>query len=220
MGSEVSSSTQDSLPIRLFLNRWFEKLVSFPDVGERDFEQARSEFGRALDRHNRRLPDANAFWGWKNPRSMWLLPFYLQLYPNLKFVHVVRDARDMALSSNMFLLNKHGDYLLTPLWRKNPAVAQMALWARGNMQAATAAEKCMPGNYLLLRYEDMCRDKEETLGKLLNFLGAARENVDMDELVGMIRPSGGIGRGETSQETEVAALDPDVSAALGYFRYT
>ena len=37
-------------------------------------------------------------WGWKEPRSIYLLPFFHRHLPALRFLHVVRDGRDMALS--------------------------------------------------------------------------------------------------------------------------
>ena len=48
----------------------------------------------------------------KNPRSMFLLPFFDSYFPALKFIHIVRDGRDMAYSKNQNQLHKHGSTLL------------------------------------------------------------------------------------------------------------
>ena len=53
-------------------------------------------------------------WGWKEPRSIYLLPFFHQQLPALRFLHVVRDGRDMALSANQNQLRKHGNGLPSP----------------------------------------------------------------------------------------------------------
>ena len=50
-----------------------------------------------------------AAWGWKEPRSIYLLPFFHRHLPGLRFLHVVRDGRDMAFSENQNQLRKHGE---------------------------------------------------------------------------------------------------------------
>ena len=216
MGAKVSSTTQDSIPVRLFLNRWFEQLLDFPAMADSRFEQAKAEFFQSIDSHNRGIAGPESMWGWKNPRSMWLVPFFLRLYPDLKFLHVVRDARDMALSKNRFLLNKHGDRLLGPSWRQNPEKAQMSLWARGNMHAANSAIGCLPGNYHLLRYEDLCFDTENSLKSLMDFLEI--EGKSAAHLASEIKPSTGIGRARKSPMV-VDELDLENAAALRRFGY-
>ena len=50
-------------------------------------EQQRS-LGGGLVRHTR--------WGFKAPVTMYLLPFWAEVFPGATFLHVVRDGRDMA----------------------------------------------------------------------------------------------------------------------------
>ena len=42
--------------------------------------------------------------GFKAPVSMAVLPFFVQLYPHVMFLHVLRDGRDIAFSSNVVCL--------------------------------------------------------------------------------------------------------------------
>ena len=39
--------------------------------------------------------------GFKAPVSMTLLPYFVHLYPKVMFLHVLRDGRDIAFSSNL-----------------------------------------------------------------------------------------------------------------------
>ena len=64
-------------------------------------------------------------WGWKEPRSIFLLPFFDLHFPQLKFLHVIRDGRDMAYSSNQNQLLKHGRTVLSRLRmpRRKPSLS-------------------------------------------------------------------------------------------------
>ena len=46
------------------------------------------------------LPRSATAWGWKEPRSIYLVPFLDAAMPSLRFLHFVRDGRDMAFSEN------------------------------------------------------------------------------------------------------------------------
>ena len=40
-------------------------------------------------------------WGWKSPRSIYYLPYYKAVLGDaFRFIHVVRDGRDVALGDN------------------------------------------------------------------------------------------------------------------------
>jgi hypothetical protein len=42
-----------------------------------------------------------SMWGWKSPRSLYYLPFYhLALKDKFRYVHVVRDGRDVSIGDN------------------------------------------------------------------------------------------------------------------------
>ncbi len=75
MGNRVDSRNEDSLPIAWFLTKWLRSLKDFPNVDSRTLALARRDFERMLNVHRRGIPSPDAPWGWKNPRSMWLIPF-------------------------------------------------------------------------------------------------------------------------------------------------
>ena len=68
----------------------------------------------ALQAHRRDLPEDATAWGWKEPRSIYLLPFFNSVMPRLRFLHWMRDGRDMAFSENQQQLRKHGQTVLGP----------------------------------------------------------------------------------------------------------
>jgi hypothetical protein len=219
MGRRVHKKTEDSLVMRPFLNQWFEMMFQFPDISPQVHKTLLANFHRAMRTHRRGIPSPNAPWGWKNPRNMWLIPFYVSIYPQLKFIHVIRDGRDMSLSANLFLLKTHGDALLGANWKDNPEAAQMEAWRQGNLRAAEAARHCAAGNYLLVRYEDLCLKPLPTVKKIFDFLGAP--DTLINRAASEIRPSPGIGRWRTTQgAAKLAPLSAATESALQRFGYT
>jgi Sulfotransferase family len=116
-------------------------------------------------------------WGWKAPRSVYLLPFLHGQFPNLKFIHVIRDGRDMALSGNQNQLNKHGAAVLgwsERLFRSKPE-RSILLWERVNLHAAEFGESKLHQDYLRVRFEDLCEKPVETTAHVIKFLGARND---------------------------------------------
>jgi Sulfotransferase family len=218
MGRKVHRKTEDALALRSFLNRWFDTLVRFPNIAPEEHQRALADFDRAVRVHRKGIPSLNAPWGWKNPRNMWLIPFYISIYPDLKFIHVIRDGRDMSLSGNLFLLKTHGDSLLGARWRDNPESAQMDAWTQGNLRAAEAVRHCAPGNYFLLRYEDLCLNPRPTVKTIFEFLGSS--DGPIDKAINEIRPSSGIGRWQTAPgAANGERLSASTQATLKRFGY-
>jgi hypothetical protein len=157
-------------------------------------------------------------WGWKSPRSIYLLPFYHAAMPAMQFIHVVRDGRDMAFSTNQHQLRDHGDVVLRDLPANTSApVRAMALWSRINLRAAEFCERVLPERYLVVRFEDLCFEPATIVDKLLRFVGgegdaaaiAARE----------VAPPSSIGRWKTQHRHVVDELQRAGESALRKFRY-
>lgn len=97
-------------------------------------------------------------WGDKTPRYVEHIPFLARLFPDGRFVHLVRDGRNVALS-----------YADVPFGPKN--VAQAAdLWARRVSAGVDAGRSLEPGRYIEMRYEDLVHDVEGRTRALCDFL--------------------------------------------------
>jgi len=172
------NSAEDALEFYSFHEKWINPFVSAERRGtalpKSEAEQMEMEFRSALERHQPADLRTDRRWGWKAPRSIYLLPFLHRQLPNLKFIHVLRAGRDMILSANQNQLRKHAPAVLTlpeRLFRSLPERA-LLLWARVNVRAAEFGETNLRENYLRLRFEDLCARPVETTVQLMNFLGA------------------------------------------------
>lgn len=152
-------------------------------------------------------------WGWKEPRSIFLLPFFHRHLPSLRFLHVVRDGRDMAFSWNQNQLRLHGPASgITGL----SAIDSITLWSRVNMEAADYGEELLGSRYLRVRFEDLCSQPVETASRVLAFFELEADPQLASRGVSM-QPS--IGRWRREDRRVISGLQEAAGAALARFGY-
>lgn len=107
--------------------------------------------------------------GEKTPDYVRYLPFLHALFPDARIIHIIRDGRDVALSTLEWASKEKGPGKFA-LWREEP-VAVCALWWRwqvdtGRREGARVGSEI----YREVRYEDLVADPEGTLRSLAGFL--------------------------------------------------
>jgi hypothetical protein len=191
----LRNENEDAIAPRAFMELNFEQVLSGRwRENAREARRTRDEFAGAIGVHPRGIPDPLGPWGWKNPRMMWLIPFIAEAFPGARFIHLVRDGRDMALSSNTNLLRKHGRYLLGDDYCDDPIANQARLWAAGNRQAVDAGRQYLQKRFLTVRYEDLYFDTCDTIDLIADFVGLAPSREQVMGAASTVRASKGIGR--------------------------
>ncbi|MBA3882529.1 MAG: sulfotransferase [Chthoniobacterales bacterium] len=157
--------------------------------------------------------------GWKAPRSIYFLPLFHQLFPSVKFIHVLRDGRDMAFSDNQNQLRQHGRAILSwrERWFVGTPLRSILLWDRVNYRAATFAEARLGSNYLAVRFEDLCRSPVVTVERVLCFLGSS---IDAREVASAeITPPATLSRWKAEPEEITRKLTAAAAGSLRKFGY-
>jgi hypothetical protein len=92
------------------------------------------------------------------------------LWPDAKFVHLIRDGRDVCLSVlNWRIKEKVGRLFST--WDRAP-VATLAAWWEWQVRLWREAGAALgPDQYMEVRYESMVRRPDETCARLCAFMG-------------------------------------------------
>jgi hypothetical protein len=163
------------------------------------------------------LPASARVWGWKEPRSIYLVPFFDAAMPSLRFLHFLRDGRDMAFSENQNQLVKHGDALLGDDLRKEKTpVRSIAVWSRVNSAAADYGEQQLGERYLRVRFEDLCAQPAETVRRIFDFFGLEG---DAEGAAAEVRPPDTLGRWQLRRKGVVDALHRTAEPALARFGY-
>lgn len=163
----------DTLDLLPFYDKWADVSLSISHAGLSDVQNKRmfDDFTACINKVRSGMPDQQGPWGWKNARSMYLVPFFHILYPQMRFIHIVCDGRDIAflrdpdqlLQHTRAFFEKQLDSLLRPF-------RLMLLWKATNMTIASYAESSMGANYLRIRYEDLQENPYGIIKMLLRFL--------------------------------------------------
>ncbi len=94
-------------------------------------------------------------WGDKTPKYVRNMPLIQRALPEVRFVHVIRDGRDVALS------------VLDRTVRDIDAAHVAGRWKKKVEKAREVAPRL--DHYLEIRYEDLIRDTEPVLRKVTDF---------------------------------------------------
>ena len=172
IGTELNDY-EDALPFAAFSDRWINAyLDSDRDPPGETRSRMVEELGGLVEDHLSHRPEDAIGWGWKEPRSIYLLRFLNEEMPKLRFLHFVRDGRDMAFSENQWQLKKHGGSVLGDelRWQRRP-YRSISLWSRVNGGAADYGERELGDRYLRVRFEDLCAQPGPTARRILDFFG-------------------------------------------------
>lgn len=220
LGSHLNGA-EDALEFIPFHDRWINRMLAADGapLTARESEDIALQFRGVLDCHLPRHSEAGQRWGWKAPRSIYFLPLFHRLYPDVKFIHVLRDGRDMAFSKNQNQLRQHGSAVLN--WRERwfaaAPVRSIMLWERINLRAASFGESQLGGNYLAVRFEDLCREPTSTVARLLKFL---ESNLDPQVIANAeISPPGTLSRWKSEPESITGKLTAIAERSLRKFGY-
>jgi hypothetical protein len=161
--------------------------VSYPDLISRIFDRVAEDRGKPLA-------------GTKTNKLVPSIRTAHQLWPDAKFVHIIRDGRDLCLSAIQWrrapTLAEH-----YATWNQD-AVSTAALWWEWNVRmVCEAGSSLASGSYYEIRYESFVAHPADECAALCDFLG-----VPFDEA--MLRFNEGKERTEPGLSAKHAWLPP------------
>jgi hypothetical protein len=95
--------------------------------------------------------------GYKDPWQVTHLPLLADLFPNARFIHVIRDGRDTALS------------LKNQVWGPNNLYTAALYW-RNTVRKAQQDGQVLSDRYCEIRFEDLILNTENVAAKLVAFI--------------------------------------------------
>ncbi len=112
--------------------------------------------------------DATMRWGDKTPKYVYSIHDISQTYPNAKFIHIVRDGRDVCVS------------MLNTQWLGS-SIRQIAEhWCSATGAARGARPLLDDERYLQIRYEDLVSSNETVLKSVCEFIDEAYQPEMLD----------------------------------------
>lgn len=98
-------------------------------------------------------------WGDKTPAYMLSVQRIGRTLPESRFIHLIRDGRDVALSQRERAINE-----------QPPADEQAERWVKRIRKSREQAGTLKGARYVEARYEDLVRDPETTLRRICEFI--------------------------------------------------
>jgi hypothetical protein len=117
-------------------------------------------FDRFGERHGKRLV------GDKSPEYVRSIPTLHSLWPKVRFVHTIRDGRDVCLS----VAEWRKGATRFPTWDSDPVATTAVWWDRNVRLAREAGRRLGVGLYHELRYEALVADPAGECARLCAFL--------------------------------------------------
>ena len=155
-----------------------DRFLLNPGVGVEQF------FGRDLWKRMQAQPLDR--WGWKDPRTTLTFPIWLRIFPHAKFVHVLRNGIDVAISTHRRSLKQQRKLRnrLFPL-DYSPATLDFDycfhLWETYVTFILDHKDPIPDENYLEIRYEALLQNPHGTLATVLSFLGKRVPEARLEE---------------------------------------
>lgn len=115
------------------------------------------------------LKCGKGIWGDKTPSYIYDIHILNKLFPESRFIHIIRDGRDVCLSQ---IRNRFGSYYFPDALRK---WVEVISWSR-------KMGRLLPQHrYLEIRFEDLLVNPEKTLKQIMKFLQLPYENRMIEE---------------------------------------
>lgn len=216
MGS-IQNDSSDRYALFHLANHWCEPVHRAWQDGRPlpDAIKFEAELAASVKWH-RRGATASA-WGWKQPRSIHLLPALDAAYAgDLLVLHAMRDGRDVAFGKDIHL-RQTAPFTVPAALREESSPIQLAhIWTTVNDLAADFGEQVLRERYLRISLEDLCREPERLTGEILDFIGG---DASPGQLEGIVQTPDTIGRwrdADPQLASQVMAITGDGLQRFGY----
>ncbi len=187
---------------------------------------------RVFERHLQGYPGGR--WGWKLCETTYIVPVVDYCFPGARFIHLVRDGRDVAFSDhhapdsdfwrkayfNTDRIRTWRGMRLTPqAYRRQSHLYNARHWLNsvevGRNYAAMLRERCLE-----IRYEDLCLRFDATARRLLDFLNAPHPDAAIHAVQSSVRTTsvGKHRRQPPRKQREVLSITKPLLLSFGYLK--
>ncbi len=114
-----------------------------------------------------------AGWGWKEPNSYLLLQQIADFFQDFRYIHVIRNGLDMALSRNQNQLHNWGALFNTPTPTNTEALkaSSFEYWLKANRMVLELGETLGNDRFMAIDFDRLCSHPSDTINQLGAFLG-------------------------------------------------
>jgi hypothetical protein len=179
--------------------------LDLDDLFERGVRDYRELVDQLCLMRNRRL--GLSAWGDKTPTYILELDIIYSLFPSSKYIYIVRDGRDVALS------------LMEEAWGRNNVYACAQYWKKCNAANVVLDGLRQRGAIFEVRYEDLIAQPTMMLSRIYRFLEEPYDGGAMADLIGRIRSGNSNKWRQRMTPDEVETFERVASGTLKRFGY-
>ncbi|TWU12784.1 Sulfotransferase domain protein [Symmachiella macrocystis] len=107
-------------------------------------------------------------WGDKAPPNIYYIPYIFEHFPNARFIHIIRDGRDVVCSLRTHPKFKYENGRTIELDTWKPIENCITSWVNYTRKGLAARGQA---GYYEVHYEDLVQQPEQTMRKVVEFLG-------------------------------------------------
>jgi len=122
----------------------------------------------------KKIDKEGAIWGDKNNYYLNHISELIELYPDARFIHIIRDGRDVATSYMKLSEIKNKVHLAPNLPDEINVIAKE--WSSNISTILSSLSKLDDNQYTEIRYEDLISDPEKELQRICDFLNLVFDN--------------------------------------------
>jgi hypothetical protein len=130
--------------------------------------------------------------GDKTPNCVRQIHVLHALWPQAKFVHLIRDGRDVCLSVLDWKRKAPRLAELFPTWEEDPVTTTALCWERDMAKGRVKGKRLGPALYYEIRYESLVSRAPEEVEKLCAFLGVPYQGAMLEFHRGRTRSEPGL----------------------------
>jgi hypothetical protein len=163
--------------------------------------------------YRKRNKPSASIWGDKNNFYINHIELIKKLYPAARFIHILRDPRDVACSYiELSRLNSKSIY--RPNLPNDP-VEIANQWLQNNSSASRSLSRLNKSQSLCIRYEDLTLEPQKTLNTICAFLGLEFEDsmleFHLQNRINHLEPS-------ETMDWKIRTLSPITSSQIGRYK--
>jgi hypothetical protein len=235
MGSQLNESGDALALLDLLRHLVVEYYPDYAPLWQTGFEDPRlaAFIAAAFPAHLAGCPESGP-WGWKLCETTYILPVIDALFPGARYIHLIRDGRDVAFSDhraphapfwkkvyfNTGSIERWGRLSMTKAAYQRRSHVYNALHWVNSVQVGRTCGSMLRQRYLEVRYENLCRQFPQQARRILDFLGLPADPGVIHSLAGEVRLAsiGKYKRQPAWKIKEVLEVAKPLLLSLGYLQ--
>lgn len=162
---------------------------SFLELKDAPAEERRPHIAAFMQFILAQIPDGAhgqyQYFGWKNPRNLHHLDLLLEMHPELRFLHLVRNPAAIAAGSLWQKGQKRAKQSGWNVPKEKPELFLLVKWAHQNFPVWQKYQN--HPRYRVVRYEDLLTNGAQTIHELFAWLGV--QEYDLENALAVLTPA-------------------------------